>query len=479
MKNKIILSFTIIFIILRYTNASDHPSRLTLSLKESLSFALTNNQEIKDAKDNLEVAHRNLIAIYKKYQPNVGLEGIAQKKGNKSSLTSSTERCYSTLLASRCSKITPGSGILTLSHGYNIGFNEIQGAEKFSSNLYISIELNQPLSKGGRLQQRLPFINGDEEFRLANIDYKLTEDKLIFDVINNYYSLIRIKELVKQAEEQINLSQQLLNWTEAKFKKGKISKLDVMNAKLQLSNDENFLIEVKGEEKVLQRKFLQLLGLNETCELFLNEEIKIEFLNRKIDVSINEAIENGLEIEKVKIGVERAKRNIIISQSANKPILTLQGNYRWMNQAKELEETIKALPQRNWAIEANIYFPFFDSGATNNQEKIAEINFRKAQEALEKLKKDTIEEIREIYCELEKARRRIKISEEHIKIAEEVRRITELRYQMGLATIREVLEAQISSHKAKSLSLDAKINYLISQARLFKKIGKLKDVYLQ
>ncbi len=382
-------------------------------------------------------------------------------------------------MGSTWSKITPSSGLLTLSQGYGLSKNKILASQKFLSNPFISIELNQPLSKGGRLQQKLALINGDSEFELANIDYRITEEQLIFDCLNNYYQLVRIKRLVKQAEEQVKLSQQLLKWAEARLKAGQIPRLDVMNAQIQLFNDSDFLIQVQEDKKTFQRRFLQLLGLNEDTEIDLNEEIKIMVLNKEIDESIDEAIKNGPDMQKAKIEVLQIKRNVDIAQSTNKPILNILGNYSWMNEAKELEEAVKDLPYRNWFIEAKIFFPFFDSGATKNQVKIAEINYRRVQEAFLKLKKDIIEEIREIYCNLEKTKKRIGILEENIKIAEKARKISELKYQQGLTTIREVLESQIVYYKAKSLLDDTKIDYLIAKARLFKKIGRLKDEYLK
>lgn len=319
MRSKIIiLGFAIFF-----SSIGNASEKLTISLKDAISIALFNNPNIKNANNNLEVAKRNLEAIYKKHQLNVALESKAQKKRSKTSLASSTQDTYLTSLGSTWSKITPSSGLLTLSQGYGLSKNKIPSSEKFLSNPFISIELNQPLSREGRLQQRLPFINGEEEFKLANIDYRLTEEQLVFDVINNYYQLIRIKRLVKQTEEQVNLSKQLLKWTESRLKLGYVPKLDVMNAQMQLSCDRDFLIQAQEEKGGSQRKLLQLLGLNEDIEIELNEEIEAMVLNENIDKSIDEAIKNSPEVQKAEIELLQIKRNIDIAKSINKPTLII------------------------------------------------------------------------------------------------------------------------------------------------------------
>ncbi|MEW6617822.1 MAG: TolC family protein [bacterium] len=461
-----------------FASENKNSSTLTLSLKDAISTALLNNQTIlNDAKSNLKLASRNLIAIHKLYQPKISLDISSQRTTNETELTSTRQDKYSTSLNSTWSKVIFTSGVLTLSEGYNLSEDK-NSSQKFSTNPYVSIGLNQPLSEGGKLQQRLSLINADENLKLEKMKYALIEEQLTLNVICNYYQLIRANLLVKQAEEQVALSKQLLKWTEARLKVGQIAELDVMNAKVQLANDEDFLVQSYEQRQTLQRSFLRLLGLSEDLKLELSDEIEVKILNEKVEESINAAIENRLEIKMAKISIEQSKRNIPIARSTNKPTLTISGNYSWTNESEELEEAIKELPQRNWLIQTKLSFPFFDSGSTKNQVKIAEINYQKTLNAFEQLKKDIIEEITQIHWNLNKNQRRLEVLEVNLKIAQDARRISQLKYEMGLLTIREVLQSQITYSNVKISIDDAKIDYLINQAKLSKAIGKLKNEYL-
>ncbi len=486
-KRQIILIFTVMWMMFSYrlVNASNYSpnSTLTLTLKEAISMALGNNQTVlKEAKNNLQLAHQNLIAVHKTYQPKINQDAASQRTTNENEITSTTQDKHSISLNSTWSKIIFTSRLLTLSEGYNLTATNDKNyaSNKFSSNPYIGIELIQPLSEGGRLQQRLPLINSDENLQLAKINYVLIEEQLILDVINNYYQLIRIKALIKQAEEQVELSRQLLKWTQASLKAEQIPELDVMNARVQLANDEDFLVQVQEQQITLQKNFIRLLGVNEDLTLELSNEINVKILNKNKDVdeSINEALKNRLELKRAKIEIEQIKRNIPISKSSNKPTLNISGNYSWTNEAGELKEAIKNLPQRNWLVQAKFSFPFFDSGTTKNQVKIAEINYQKVLDSFDILKKNIIEEINQIQRNLEKNERRLKVLEVNLKIAQEARRISQLKYEMGLITIREVLESQIAYSKVKSSIDDAKTDYFINFAKLYKAIGRLKDEYL-
>jgi len=454
---------------------------LTLTLKDAISTALLNNQTVlNESKNNLKVAYRNLIEVNKIYQPKINLDSSSQRTTNETELTSTSQDKYSTSLNSTWSRVIFTDGLLTLSEGYNLTATKDKNSssKKFSTSPFVSIEIKQPLSKGGKMQQRLSLIKGEENLTIEEINYGLIEEQLILNVISNYYQLIRLKALVKQAEEQMELSKQLLKWTHAKLKVEQIARLDVMNAQVQLANDEDFLVQAQDQHQTLQRNFLRLLGLDEDLELNLREDINIKVLNKNVDESINEALKNRLEIKRAKIGLEQAKRNISIAKSTNKPILTISGNYSWTNETEELEKAVKDLPQKNWLAQIKLSFPFFDSGSTKNQVEIANINYQIALDAFEELKKDIIEEITQIHRNLEKNKRRLGVLEVNLNIAQEARRISQLKYEMGLITIREVLESQIAYSKVKSSIDDAKIDYLINQAKLSKAIGRLKDEYL-
>jgi len=154
-KSQAILILTIILIFWqRLVNASDHSpySTSTLTLKETISIALANNQTVlKEAKNDLEVAHRNLIAIHKAYQPKINLDAVGQTTTNKTELTSNTQDKYFTSLNSIWSKLIFTSGLLTLSEGYSLTATDDKNysSNKFSHNPYVSIGLLQPLSEGG------------------------------------------------------------------------------------------------------------------------------------------------------------------------------------------------------------------------------------------------------------------------------------------------------------------------------------------
>ncbi len=296
--------FTVILMIFshRLVNASNYSpnSTLTLTLKEAISMTLVNNQTVlKEAKNNLQLAQQNLIAVHKTYQPKINLHATSERTTNKTELISTTRDKYSTSLNSTCSRIVFTSGLLTLSEGYNLTVADDKSylSNKFSTNPYIGIGLIQPLSEGGRLQQRLPLINSDENLQLAKINYALIEEQLILDAINNYYQIIRVKALIKQAEEQVELSKQLLKWTQAMLKAEQIPELDVMNTKVQLANDEDFLVQVQEQQITLQKNFIRLLGLNEDLTLELSDEINVKISDKDVDESIDEALKNRLELK--------------------------------------------------------------------------------------------------------------------------------------------------------------------------------------
>jgi len=471
------LGLLIIFILISGKSIGAKESSLTL--KEAISLALVNNQDLSRSQDNVEMSRLNLVAAEKEYQPKIGLESKTERTEAINYLSSAANK-YTASLNYNWPLLTFTSGQFTSSADYTITglSDEDPSTAKITTNPKIALIWNQPLSKGGRLKMRSPLIEANKGCTLAQIEHKEFKERLILEVTIRYFNLLKAQKRTEQFRRCVDVNQSLLEWSKNKLKAGLIPELDVMNVEVKLAQNKDNLIQAEEEEKNNQKVMTRLLSLNEESKIIPVEEIEIpsEFKDLHLE-KIEDALRNREDIKRLKVEIEKGEREILIAKSLNKPTLVIEGGYIWTGEGKTLREGIEDFSVKSWAISCKVLWPFFDSSATGNSIKKAQLDYQISKNLLKKLEEDIEDEIFTIHQSLKASARRINLLSLNLKMAEEMLKITQLKYEMGLISIRDLLEDQMTVSEINNSLLEARIDYLINKDRLLWTYGKIGEEY--
>jgi outer membrane protein len=136
-------------------------------------------------------------------------------------------------------------------------------------------------------------------------------------------------------------------------------------------------------------------------------------------------------------------------------------------------QTFASRGGNNWAVGATLNFNLFDGGA-----KIARLKESKAREmqaeALHSQMASAVRlQVREAYLNLATAQKRLGVVKDATSQAGESLRITQNRYQEGLATITDLLRAETAKTVADKNALNAIFDCRLSYAALELATGEL------
>jgi outer membrane protein TolC len=127
----------------------------------------------------------------------------------------------------------------------------------------------------------------------------------------------------------------------------------------------------------------------------------------------------------------------------------------------------------NWSLGVGLRWTAFDGLATGARIRRAEESRRQAEQlATFELQRAALE-VRRAYHELAAAGKRIEQAERAVELAAASLKIVEDRYENGLATLVELLEAETSLTEAKSRRVATRRDLLIAQATLDLAVGRL------
>ncbi len=249
---------------------------LNLDLTESIHLALEKNQTIlKNAQNSLELAHLSRISSYKIYQPRAGITAEAKRSRTEtedlieSLIYTSNAKTYSTGLNFNWPITTFTGGTFSTQSGYSINLTNPGEEQKYNSTINLGLGYKQPLSHGGRVKEKFLLYSAEQQYKKAKIDYEQNLNRLLLEVTESYYNLVKLCLNIEQAKEEVDLTQKLLLWAEAQYKAGEIAELDVLYIKVQLASAEDALLQAEEAEEKTKRAFLRLIGLGNDNNLNL------------------------------------------------------------------------------------------------------------------------------------------------------------------------------------------------------------------
>ncbi len=271
----------------------------------------------------------------------------------------------------------------------NVGQTFTFGRSLTSENSYInansqnsSLELNTSLMLFDGLKMKYDIEVRKIELLQSKSDLKIVEKDIILNVSIVFLQVLQNKELLKNAENQISITQQNIERIKELVKSGKLAEGEIYELQAQLAKEE--LIKVRAENKLK----LSLLDLSQIMNLNNDEGEKIKdiiypeelYTDNLALLSIDEIYENALknrpEIQSVKYQLQNNSNYIKIAKSYYMPYLSLGANwqtgYYYTNNNKNNFSFIKQFNSNmQTGIRLDLAIPIFNKFKTkNNIEKL-------------------------------------------------------------------------------------------------------------
>ena len=180
---------------------------------------------------------------------------------------------------------------------------------------------------------------------------------------------------------------------------------------------------------------------------------------------INFALANRPELFQAEAGIEAAKAAVKVAKSGYMPQVAASASNDWSSTSWPGDDN------QNWGVGVSVSMNVFDSGVTAAKVNASEASLYKAEETYRQTKDSVQLDVRNNYLSLREAEKRIATSKVAVDSAEEDYRISQLRYQAGVGTNIDVMDAQVALTQAKNNYVQALYDYNTSSAALAKAMG--------
>jgi len=428
-----------------------------LSKDAAVSLALENNFGIKVAKNQVAIADSNAGILNSGYLPS--LTGTAGATYNE--LNSNTEY--------------PGQ---FESNGSPRPDLEINDAESQSYNA--ALRLDYTLFDGmGRLYN---FKRLKEQYQLSELQARETIENTILQLFSVYYEIARLTENENVLRQALEISKDRIKRAEYSFEYGQNTKLDILNAQVDVTNDSISLMNVQQNLANAKRDLNVVLDQN-LNEIFVVDTLVSFIPKLQLEDYIAQSKENNVAILQTERNMAINEYDIKVNRSGYLPTLGLSGSYGWnLNQSAAtsfLPGQIIPGSNRNslnFALGASLTWNLFDGGGTTVRVKNAKI----AYENREIFKEQVILEVdRDILNALGIYENRLqifKIQEQNVVTNQNNFERSKEQFQLGRITSIEFRQAQINLLNAQTNKNLAKYDAKLAELQLLQLTGQLLSV---
>lgn len=319
----------------------------------------------------------------------------------------------------------------------------------------ISVNVSRVLYSGGKFKTIIEQAEADQSITFNELEKKKQE--VIYQVTQAYYRVLQAEGLKRVSEQALTQIRAHMENSKALLAEGMIAPIDLNRIKSQLSNLEHNLIRAENGFNLAVYNLNSIMGINLDIMLHLQNNLSYE----PCAITLNEALETAIQYRPE---IKNAAQQRIIMEG----MVSLAESNKKPQIVMNLESGITG-----WQIAVMGEVPIFDGGVNDAKIKQAEINLSQVDQSEKQVEQFIEFEVRSAYLNMKEAEKLIKITEQGIEDSMESFRIAQVKYNEGIATNTEVIDAQSALIESETNHLNALYDYNTSRAALVKAMGMI------
>ena len=396
-----------------------------LDYSEIKKIILDNNQELNSLKELVSASTFNLSSKIAKKYPSLDLQA---------------------------------SGLPKYVFGKNYSSNtQTTKTSQFSANPSLNFrwDLIDPL-RGSEIKI------AKDNYEIAKNNYEIKRKDLIQEARARYHRYQKSHQDIKNKKFSVDLSITLLKDAQSKFNAGIGTKFEVLEADAQLSRDNQSLNEKKIQHEINKISLKEILNIKEAIDI-KKEQRLTGYWNHKLNKNINDGFEKNLSLKNIylKKSIKQNQANNYIN--ASKPNIYISNTFsssfsKGDSLSVDIDSSKSGSSYTN-TISLNFAWNIFNGGQNRNSFKSSNAEAQAEEYSFNNLKNVLKTNISKAYLNLKLNEEKILSSLKEIASTRESLRLSKLRYDVGISTLKDVLVIQKELSNAKSKNIDAIYNY--------------------
>ncbi|WP_237144048.1 TolC family protein [Pontibacter pamirensis] len=418
-----------------------------LTLQESIQYALSNNQDIKKASYDEQIA-RQVIRETK----SVGLPQVTASGGLDYFPALPTQILPGELAGQ------PGTDIpVQFGKDYNVKGNVQFTQLLFNQSYFVGLQAAKTTQDLYRLRAAM------------------VQEDLVYNISAAYLQTLQTKEQFNTIEANLERLTQLEKIMQLQYENDLVKKVDVN--RIQVSR-----INLKTQRQSLSTAFEQQKNV---LKFFIGMPLEQEIELQDATISLEKVMPGTVDAatastNKTQFQLLNTQKQLTALQEKNikagyYPTLAAYGQYGYQTQRNELfDNSIPYFKTSVVGLQLNI--PIFDGFKKDAQAKQVQLEMKKLDEDLDKFNTNTAATLTNAISQLQNSEAAIQAQNQNVMLAQDVYDTTNQLYKEGLSPLTDLLEAEVQLREARTNLNNEVLKFKIAQLNYLQATGELKTL---
>ena len=335
-------------------------------------------------------------------------------------------------------------------------------------NVYsVGVMLEQPVYMGGKVRSAFKMASIGKE--MAELNVHSSRAQVLTESDEAYWQYVRVKEQLKSAEKYLEVVSELVKNVTDAIETGIASQNDLLKAQVK-QNEAELLVSKANNGVALSRMNLcRVIGVDLYSQVDVNDSLCAESTLNLLDMGND--ITARPEYNLLEKQVELKSKEVALTRADFLPQLGVSASYAYGDGISLNGESDGVA---SFAAVASLKIPIYHWGEGRNKVKAVKAEQEMARLQQEELSQMMQLEVAKTRFNVEDAAARVKMTEKSLSQAEENLQVSRNRYEVGMETITNYMEAQAQWQKAWSDAIDARAELRLSETYYLKATGKLQ-----
>ncbi|MEH2397709.1 TolC family protein [Nostoc sp.] len=367
------------------------------------------------------------------------------------------ERSRSALRESQAALFpTLGFDSRVTNNGNGFTNNSSQSSTTFNG----SAQLNYNLYTSGNREASIRA--AEEQLRVDEFDVETQFLTIRLNASTQYYDLQQADELVRINRSAVANAQASLRDTQAREQAGVGTRFDVLQAQVNLANAQQNLTNSISQQQIARRQLATLLSLSQSVNISAADPVQLAGLwQPTLEETIVQAFQNRPELPQylAQRNISEQRRRQALSQLG--PQISLVGTY---NVLDRYNDGVSITDGYSAGLEGNV--SLFDAGVAKARADQSRANIGIAESQFASQRDQIRFDVEQYYSQLQSNLNNVQTSSVALNQAREAVNLARLRFQAGVGTQTEVIDAENDLTRAEGNRVAAILDYNRALANL-------------
>lgn len=342
----------------------------------------------------------------------------------------------------------------------NLNRNVTGNSESYSMSLNTGVDLFTGFRRGAEMDRSRADLLAAES-RLEDQRFQVT-----LQTKTQYFQALRQEDLLETARARLARAEESLEYTRRRAQVGTGTRSDTLRARLEVQSSRQAVLTSESALRGARLNLGRLVGIQGPVSAVRPEGLDPSPLPMDEEEMLRLAEVSSPSIRAAQASTVSANAAVRSSRSAYLPALRTTGSYSWNN-----SEATWDTGRTAWSASLSLSYPIFNGFSRESSVERALNSERLARVQEEDARLQARVQVDNALRNLETAERAIELAEETILVADEDLRVVQLRYEVGAATILDVITSQVSLDQAQVDRVTARYDYAVARAQLAALLG--------